>query len=481
MTIDNFSLVQEQLLHKAGIDEQTIKQSLSLLNERKIDFGDLFFEHTIAEGFSLEEGIVKNGAFSIHSGVGVRAVLGEKCGYAYSDVIAKNALLDACRAARSISHGHSCERACVLSKQERTPLYVADNPISNISSEQKIALLHKVNQMARDADPLVEQVNVSLKQQHRLIMVIDTDGHISVDIKPVVQLAVYVMLKQGEQRESGFAAMGGAYLPEEFLKEELLLKTAIEAVSTAKVNLEAIPAPAGLMPVVLASGWPGVLIHEAVGHGLEADYTQTTNYSKRLGEKVASDACTIIDDGTIANRRGSQSCDDEGTPTNHNVLIENGVLKNFMYDKKSALLLKSKPTGNGRRESYEYAPLPRMTNTYMQPGKYTKEEVISSVKRGLYAVNFSGGQVDTTSGRFVFSASEAYLIENGKVTTPVKGATLIGNGPDTMCKVSMVANDLKFDQGIGVCGKAGQSVMVGIGQPTLKIDEITVGGSATNE
>lgn len=479
---DNLAYVKENLLHPAGVDDQVLEQSLLLLQERQLDFGDLFFEHTQSSAITLEDNIIKAASYDINGGVGVRALLGEKCGFAYAMDLNPQALTEACLAARSISQGHSCARVNVsagLKPLALKPLYVQDNPLHSLSHSQKVQIVQEANKVAREADPRVDQVSVTLSQLHRLMLVANTDGIVAADVKPVVQLSIVTVLKNGERRESGFASMGGAYLLEELLKDEAYKKVALEAIRVASVNLEAIPAPAGSMPVVLGAGWPGVLIHEAVGHGLEADENQTkaSAFSDRMGQKVASSACTIVDDGTLMYRRGSQSCDDEGTPTQHNVLIEKGVLKSYMHDRKSARLMKMAPTGNGRRESFDCTPMPRMTNTFMMPGEYDKEELISSVEKGIYAVNFSGGQVDITSGRFVFSTSEAYLIEHGKVTTPIKGATLIGNGPETMQKVSMVANDLEFDRGVGVCGKGGQSVMVGIGQPTLKVDEITVGGT----
>lgn len=482
--MDNLTYVKQRLLAESGIDEAFLAQCLALLSERKIDFGDLFFEHVITESFSLDESIIKTGAFSITSGVGVRAILGEKCGFAYSDVIEKNAILEACKAARSITAGHNCERVGVATQpllaQELKALYSQENPLESLERAQKIALLREIDEIARSADPRVDQVHSSLSQLHRLMLVVNTDGTISADVKPVVQLNATVVMKDGQNRESGFASQGGAYLLDELVKPNVTKDLALEAVRLATLNLHAEDAPAGQMPVVLGAGWPGVLIHEAVGHGLEGDanFAKNSAYHDKIGQQVASSACTIVDDGTLPLRRGSQSCDDEGTKTNHTVLIENGVLKNYMHDRKSAMLMKCQPTGNGRRDAYDYIPMPRMTNTYMMPGSYKKEEIISTVKKGIYAANFHGGQVNITSGRFVFTTAEAYLIEDGKITRPIKNATLSGTGFETMQKVSMVADDLEFDHGIGVCGKNGQSVMVGIGQPTLKVDELTVGGTA---
>lgn len=483
MSIDNLTYVKEHLLSKSGIDDAFLAQCLSLLAERRIDFGDLFFEHVIAESFSMDEGLVKGGSFSITSGVGVRTLLGEKTGFAYSDVIEKKVILEACKAARSISSGQNCGRVAIqadeLQAQKLKALYVQENPLESLSREQKIEILNKIDRIARAADPRVEQVSAHLSQMHRLMLVANTDGTISADVKPVVQLNASVVMSSGDKRETGFAANGGAFLLTEFMRPNCCEEIAHEAVRLAALNLEAQAAPAGQMPVVLGAGWPGVLIHEAVGHGLEGDanYAKNSAYHDKMGQQVASTACTIVDDGTLPNRRGSQSCDDEGSLSTHNVLIEKGVLKNYMHDRKSAMLMKTAPTGNGRREAYDYIPMPRMTNTYMMPGDYKKEEIIASVKKGIYAANFHGGQVNITSGRFVFTTAEAYLIEDGKITTPIKNATLSGTGFETMQKVSMVADDLEFDKGIGMCGKGGQSVMVGIGQPTVKVDELIVGGT----
>lgn len=481
--MDNLAYVKDYLLKKAGIDDAFLAQCMALLQERKLDFGDLFFEHSVSESFYLEEGIIKEGAYRISSGAGVRGLVGEKTGFAYTDVIDKNAILDACKAARTISAGHSMSTQGInLTNNRLAPLYVQDNPLESLTREQKIALMNKANEVARSADSRVDQVDVSLGQVHRLMLVVNTDGVISADVKPIVQFNVSVVMKNGDRHESGHSSMGGSYLLDELLKDNAYEKVALDAVRMASVNLESILAPAGSMPVVLGAGWPAVLIHEAVGHGLEGDgnYHKTSAFWDKIGQKVASDECTIVDDGTLPNRRGSQSCDDEGTPSAHNVLIENGILKSFMHDRRSAMLMGAKPTGNGRRQSYNCITIPRMTNTYMMPGKYDKNELIESLDRGIYAVNFSGGQVDTTSGRFVFSASEAYLVEKGKIVAPIKGATLIGTGDETMKKICMVGNDLEFDHGIGWCGKQGQSVRVGIGQPTVKISEITVGGSNAN-
>ncbi|MCR5536462.1 MAG: metalloprotease TldD [Succinivibrio sp.] len=464
----------------SDLDEQICAQAISQLNARNIDFGDLFFSRHVSESFSLEEGIVKGGSFDINQGVGVRAVIGGKTGFAYSDVLDKNSLMAAVSAARSISSGQRADKVNVTPQyQPFNPLYIDADPIASTPREHKIAALETLDRLTRKQDQRVIQVMASLNCSNQVRMVFTTDGRLTCDYKPISQLVLSIVMEQNGRRERGFAAAGGAFLLDEILTDKKLEELALEAVRVGQVNLEAQPAPAGTMTVVLSNGWPGVLIHEAVGHGLEGDFNRTGSsaFTGLIGQKVASDACTIIDDGTLPDRRGSLTFDDEGTQTKHNVLIEKGILKGYMQDRLNAALMQHPLTGNGRRENYNCLPMPRMTNTFMLPGQYAPEEIISSVKQGIYAVNFSGGQVDITSGKFVFSTSEAYLIEQGKVTTPIKGATLIGNGPETMKQVSMVGNDLDFDHGIGFCGKAGQAVPVGIGQPTLKLDAITVGGT----
>lgn len=477
--MDALTQAKKALLDDQGLDENTLAQALNTLASRKIDFGDLFFQRVISESFSLEEGIVKGGSYDIERGVGVRAVVGEKTGFAYSDIIDEKSLLDACKAARCITLGHECQREHILHYKDAQALYVGDNPIELYPREQKVSILEKLDKIARSLDKRVVQVMAGLRGEHSIKLIATTEGKLCADAKPIVQLSVTVIMQDGERREYGNASCGGALLFGDLITEKKVYDLAFEAVRMAQVNMQAIEAPAGTMEVVLGAGWPGVLVHEAVGHGLEGDFNRTGSsaFTGKIGQKVASSACTVIDDGSIKNRRGSLSIDDEGTCGQQNILIENGILKGYMQDRQNAMLMGTKPSGNGRRESYSYLPLPRMTNTYLMPGQFSKDEIISSVKKGLYAVNFAGGQVDITSGRFVFSASEAYLIEDGKITTPVKGATLIGNGPETMCKVSMVGSDLEFDKGIGACGKAGQSVPVGIGQPTVKVDSLTVGGT----
>lgn len=469
----------EILFENSDIDTDFIHKSLDNLKSRSIDFGDLFFERVVSESMSIDESIIKGGSFDIFKGVGVRAVNGEKCGFAYSDVLNQKSISDACMAAKSISRSASQNKACSLEAKDKTPLYTSDDPIISIGRERKAQILESVDKMARALDEKVVQVNASINASHRIMLVANTDGTFCADIKPISVLAVSVVVKSGDKIEMGFSSTGGAYLQSEFT-DDVVASVVKEAVRSALVNLEAVAAPAGCMNVVLGAGWPGVLVHEAVGHGLEGDFNRTGSslFSGRIGDKVASSACTIIDDGTMPDRRGSMTFDDEGIESSCNVLIENGILKGYMQDRQNAMLMGGKPTGNGRRQAYNYLPQVRMTNTYMAPGAYDKEEIISSVKNGIYAVNFSGGQVDITSGKFVFSTSEAYLIENGKIGAPIKGATLIGNGPETMNQVSMVGNDLEFDKGVGMCGKGGQSVPVGIGQPTVKLDAITVGGTS---
>jgi len=427
----------------------------------------------------LEDGIIKGGSYNIDRGVGVRVMSGEKTGFAYSDDILMPALEQAARAARSISQsgGHQAIESWKWTTGHQ--LYLPINPLQSLNENEKIALLQRIDAYARQQDSRVIQVNVSLAAEYETILVMASDGHLAADVRPLVRLNVSVVVEQNGRREQGYAGGGGRYDYQYFVTNDLGLSYAREAVRQALVNLEAVDAPAGTMPVVLGPGWPGVLLHEAVGHGLEGDFNRkgTSVFSGKMGQKVASSLCTVVDDGTLPNRRGSLNVDDEGVPTQRTVLIENGILRNYIQDKRNARLMGMESTGNGRRESYAHVPMPRMTNTYMLPGTSSPEDIIASVKKGIYAVNFGGGQVDITSGKFVFSASEAYLIENGKVTRPVKGATLIGNGPEVLNKVSMVGTDLKLDTGIGVCGKDGQSVPVGVGQPTLRIDALTVGGT----
>ena len=446
-----------------------------------VDAGDLYFQSTSHESWMLEDGLVRSGSHAVEQGVGIRAISGDKVGFAYADEIIMPSLLQASGAARAIARQGQQGQVQAWKKQQPPVLYDAEDPILALGAAVKVDLLRQIDSYARSRDPRVSEVIVSLAATHETILIAATDGTFAADIRPLVRLNINVIAEQGGRREQGSDGGGGRFSYRRLIENVTWQQMADEAVRQALVNLEASPAPAGTMPVVLGPGWPGVLLHEAVGHGLEGDFNRkgTSAFSGRMGEKVASESVTVVDDGTIEQRRGSLTIDDEGTLTEATVLIENGVLTNYMQDKLNARLMNMAPTGNGRRESFAHLPMPRMTNTFMLPGEYEADEIIASVDKGLYAVNFAGGQVDITSGRCVFSASEAYLIENGKITRPVKGATLIGNGPDVMTRVSMVGNDLKLDAGIGVCGKDGQSVPVGVGQPTLRIDSLTVGGTET--
>ncbi len=471
--------VSEHLLGPGGLAIESLPAVLGELAGPGIDAADLYFHGQVSETWVLEDGIVKEGSFNLDQGVGVRAQSGEKTGFAYSNAITAEALSQAARAARSISRAGQHGRVQVFASPQVTALYAQDNPLDVLSRAEKVELLKRVDVATRALDPRIQQVTVSLAGVWERILVAATDGSLAADVRPLVRFNVSVIVEQNGRRERGGHGGGGRTDYRYFLNEDRAMGYAREALRQALVNLEAIPAPAGSMPVVMGAGWSGVLLHEAVGHGLEGDFNRkgSSAYSGRMGEKVASSLCTIVDDGTLFERRGSLSVDDEGTPTQCTTLIENGVLKGYMQDKLNARLMGVAATGNGRRESYAHLPMPRMTNTYMLAGASDPQEIIASVKKGLYCANLGGGQVDITSGKFVFSTSEAYLIENGKITTPVKGATLIGNGPEAMARVSMVGNDLSLDSGVGTCGKDGQSVPVGVGQPTLKIDVITVGGT----
>ena len=479
MATDTLALARQQLLTPAGLSEDDLHRALACVLGHAVDGGDLYFQLRRAESWALEDGQVKNASHAIQQGVGVRAVSGEKTGFAYSDEILLPALLEAATAARAIACHGGDGQLQVWRSAQRPILYEPLDPLETLSAEAKVQLLERLDAEARRQDPRVTQVMVSLAATQDTILVAGSDGALAGDVRPLVRLNVTVIVEQGSRREQGNAGGGGRVAYGWFLDEDRALGYAREAVREALVNLDAVPAPAGTMTVVLGPGWPGILLHEAIGHGLEGDFNRkgTSAFSGRLGERVASPLCTVVDDGTLAHRRGSLNVDDEGTPTQCTTLIERGVLKGYLQDKLNARLMKVAPTGNGRRESYAHLPLPRMTNTYLLPGEHEPAEIIASVERGLYAVNFGGGQVDITSGKFVFSASEAYLIENGRVTRPVKGATLIGNGPDVLTKVSMVGNDLQLDAGVGTCGKEGQSVPVGVGQPTLKVEALTVGGT----
>jgi TldD protein len=480
MSRTSLDMAREALLTPYGLGEAELQKVLDQLMGHSIDNADLYFQLSRHESWMLEDGIVREGHHGIEQGVGVRALSGEKTGFAYSDEIILPALTEAAVAARAIAHAGRQGTVRAWQQSAAKGLYLPHDPLTVFDAEQKISLLRALDAEARRIDPRVKQVIVSLAGTHEVILVAGSDGTLAADVRPLVRMNVSVIAEQGKRREQGTAGGGGRVDYSYFQQEQRGLGYASEAVRQALLNLEAVSAPAGPMPVVLGPGWPGVLLHEAVGHGLEGDFNRkgSSAFSGRIGEQVASPLCTVVDDGTLPNRRGSLNVDDEGTPTRQTVLIENGILKGYMQDKLNASLMGQASTGNGRRESYAHLPMPRMTNTYMMAGEHDPQEIIASVDKGLYAVNFGGGQVDITSGKFVFSACEAYLIEKGKVTCPVKGATLIGNGPDVLTRVSMVGNDLELDRGVGVCGKEGQSVPVGVGQPTLKIDSITVGGTA---
>ena len=474
-----FALANDALLGGSDLDLEGVESTLSKMMHHSIDYGEIYLQRVRAESWGLEDGIVKDGSFSVDAGIGVRALSGEKTGFAYCEDIALDGLDNAAGAARSIARSGHERKIPAVAKTNFSPLYSNDNPIDDLTEVEKVKLLQRVDRTARQIDPRVKEVNVRVSANHDVMMVMATDGTLAADVRPLVRLDVSVIVEANGRRERGNAGGGGRRSLQSLNDVAWADELAAEAVRMALVNLEAVDAPAGPMTVVLGPGWPGVLLHEAVGHGLEGDFNRkgSSTYANRVGEQVASPLCTVVDDGTMAGRRGSLSVDDEGSNTQSTVLIENGILVGYMQDKLNARLMNVAPTGNGRRQSYAHVPMPRMTNTFMRAGEHDPEEIIQSVESGVYAVNFGGGSVDITSGRFVFSATEAYLIENGKVGVPIRGATLIGNGPDVMNKVSMVGNDLKLDTGVGVCGKDGQSVPVGVGQPTLKVDEIVVGGT----
>ncbi|HUQ75093.1 MAG TPA: metalloprotease TldD [Burkholderiales bacterium] len=467
------------LLEPFELGTSQLERIFGTLAVRKVDYADLYFQYSRSEGWSLEEGIVKSASFNIEQGVGVRAVSGEKTAFAYSDEISFDALEDAAKATRAIAASGQARRVKAASRKLPTPLYAAVDPISSLAPEAKVALLERIERKCRALDPRITQVMASLGGEYEVVLIARADGHVAADVRPLVRLSIQVIAESNGRRESGSGGGGGRTDFSHFT-DAVLDEYARQAVSQALVNLDARAAPAGTMTVVLGPGWPGVLLHEAIGHGLEGDFNRkgSSAFSGRLGQRVASPGVTVVDDGTMPGRRGSLTVDDEGTPTQRNVLIEDGVLRGYLQDSLNARLMKMPLTGNARRESFAHLTMPRMTNTYMLAGAHDPQEIIRSVKKGLYATNFAGGQVDITNGKFVFSAAEAYMIEDGKVTHPVKGATLIGNGPDALTRVSMIGNDLALDSGIGTCGKEGQSVPVGVGQPTLKIDGLTVGGTA---
>ncbi|MFT5395853.1 MAG: TldD protein [Gammaproteobacteria bacterium] len=467
------------LLTQRGLELNDVQKTLDQLILPSIDQADLYFQSSHSESWVLEDGIVKEGSYNIDQGVGVRAISGEKTGFAYSDEIVLPALTQAATAARSIaSHGDNGQLQA-WHKTNTPILYSDQDPLNSVTTEEKINLLKQLDQAARKKDPRVKQVMIGLTGSQSTILVANSDGMLSGDVRPLIRLNINVIVEEDGRIEKGGSGGGGRFGYEYFLNEGMAMSYVDEAIEQALINLKAEAAPAGMMPVVLGSGWPGILLHEAIGHGLEGDFNrkETSAFSGRIGERVASPEVTVVDDGTIENRRGSLNVDDEGTPTSSTTLIERGILKTYMQDKHNARLMGVTPTGNGRRESYAHLPMPRMTNTYMLGGDHDPEEIIASVDKGIYAVQFGGGQVDITNGKFVFSASQAYKIENGKVTTPIKGATIIGNGPDVLTRVTMVGNDMALDSGIGTCGKDGQSVPVGVGQPTIRIDDITVGGT----
>jgi len=468
-----------RVLEPAGLDEAKLRTTLGSMMQGGVDYADLYFQVSRSESWTLEDSIIREGSFNLDQGVGVRATSGEKTGFAYSDELVMPALQQAASAARAIARQGQDQSVQAWTRTEAARLYPSDDPTTSIDDTQKTSLLSDIDAATRDLDKRVEQVIVSLASSQDLILLAASDGTLAADVRPLIRLNVSVILEQDGRREQGYAGGGARTDLNYFLNGDLPMDFAREAVRQAVVQLDAQAAPAGSMPIVLGPGWPGILLHEAVGHGLEGDFNRkgTSAFSDKIGQKVASPLCTIVDDGSLLDRRGSLSIDDEGTPGQYSVLVEGGILKGYMQDKLNARLMGVESTGNGRRESFAHVPMPRMTNTYMLAGPHDPEEIIASVNKGIYAPNFGGGQVDITSGKFVFSASEAYLIEKGKVTAPIKGAMLIGDGPAALNKISMVGNDLALDSGVGTCGKEGQSVPVGVGQPTLKIDEITVGGT----
>ncbi|ENP8455578.1 metalloprotease TldD [Photobacterium damselae] len=476
--------VEKTMLAQADMGQDELQAILANIATRDVDYADIYFQSCWHESLVLEDSIIKDGSFNIDRGVGVRAISGEKTGFAYSDQINLLALEQSAKAARGIARQGRSAQVQAFVPVTASGIYAPVDPLTTMDKQQKIELLQQIDSYIRTKEPLVTEVSVSINGVNEQILVAGLDGTYAADVRPLVRLSISVLVERGDKRERGSAGGGGRYGYQAFLAEDengksVALHFADEAIRQALVSLEAQAAPAGTMPVVLGAGWPGVLLHEAVGHGLEGDFNRkgSSMFSGQLGEQVTSSLCTIVDDGTLPDLRGSINVDDEGTPGQYNVLVEGGKLKGYMQDKHNARLMGVAPTGNGRRESYAHLPMPRMTNTYMLPGEHSPEEIIASVKKGIYAPNFGGGQVDITSGKFVFSASEAYLIENGKITTPIKGATLVGSGIEAMQQVSMVGNDLQIDKGVGVCGKAGQSIPVGVGQPTLKLDSMTVGGT----
>jgi TldD protein len=485
-TIERLAVARALLLEPFGLTEATLGRALATIATHRIDDADLYFQYTRSEGWSLEEGIVKSGSFGIDQGVGVRAVAGEKTAFAYSDDISEASLIDAAQTVRTIAQAGQSRRVKIQAATKVAPsrvLYAPMDPIATLDSAQKVALLEKVERMARAVDPRIKQVMAGLAGEYDVVLIARADGTLAADVRPLVRLSVTVIAEQtiaGEVRREVGTAGGGGRFGFGYFHDSVIESYVRDATKAALTNLESRPAKAGEMNVVLGPGWPGVLLHEAIGHGLEGDFNRkgSSAFSGRIGERVAAKGVTVLDDGTLPDRRGSLNVDDEGNVSQRNVLIEDGILKGYLQDSLNARLMKVPATGNGRRESYAAVPMPRMTNTYMLGGSASAEEIVRSLKRGLYATNFGGGQVDITSGKFVFSASEAFWVEDGKIQYPVKGATIIGNGPDALTRVSMIGNDMKLDTGVGVCGKDGQSVPVGVGQPTLRIDKLTVGGTA---
>jgi TldD protein len=479
--LSTLAVARDLLLTPFGLDEAKLLKTLGSMFTHKVDYADLYFQFTKNEGWSLEEGIVKTGSFSIDQGVGVRAISGDKTAFAYSDDISERALMEAAAATRTIGRAGAgkVKVASGMTQVGGRSLYLPHDPLTSLDATAKVKLLERLEKMARAKDPRVVQVMAGLAGEYDVVLVVRSDGVLAADIRPLVRVSLTVIAEQDGRREVGSSGGGGRY-DYGYFSDELLEQYADDAVKSAIVNLDARPAPAGPMTVVLGPGWPGILLHEAIGHGLEGDFNRkgSSTFSGRIGERVAAKGVTVVDDGTLKDRRGSLNIDDEGNPSQCTTLIEDGILKGYIQDTMNARLMKMPVTGNARRESFAHLPMPRMTNTYMLGGDKDPGEILASVKNGLYAVNFGGGQVDITNGKFVFSASEAYMIENGKITYPVKGATLIGNGPDVLNRVSMIGNDMKLDSGVGVCGKEGQSVPVGVGQPTLRLDGVTVGGTA---
>ncbi|MBU0688667.1 MAG: metalloprotease TldD [Gammaproteobacteria bacterium] len=479
MSTSTLQLAEHTLLDAHGLKAAQLQQVFGNMLTHKVDYADLYFQYSRAESWSLEEGIVKSGSFNIDQGVGVRAVSGDKTAFAYSDDITLDALQQAAIATRAIGRQGGNQTAPILRRSKAHELYLPQDPIASLRADDKVALLERLERIARALDPRVTQVMANLSGEYEVVLVARNDGLMSADIRPLVRLSLQVIVEGNGKREQGSAGGGGRF-GYDYFTEEILQRYAKEAVHQAVINLDARPAPAGNMTVVLGNGWPGILLHEAVGHGLEGDFNRkgSSAFAGRVGKRVAAKGVTVVDDGTIKDRRGSLNIDDEGNLTQRTVLIEDGILRGYLQDSMNARLMKVPVTGNARRESFAHLPIPRMTNTMMMNGDKTQEEIIASVKLGLYAANFGGGQVDITSGKFVFSTTEAYMIEDGKVTYPVKGATLIGNGPDALTRISMIGNDMTLDSGVGTCGKEGQSVPVGVGQPTVRIDGLTVGGTA---